>query len=132
MQNYITDYGTITVQHQPNALGGIKFDSGKVRPTLLIKSMPEALNQVLEVLEKGARKYAPDNWKLVEPERYHDAMLRHIFQYFSGEKLDKETGNSHLAHAVCCALFLMELENSSKELENNSKELLDDAQKPML
>jgi hypothetical protein len=95
----------------PNAQGGVKFDSKKARPTLLLKSMPDAVQEVIDVLELGARKYAPDNWKKVENERYHDAMLRHILAYLGGETLDQETSKHHLAHAVCNMLFLIQKES---------------------
>lgn len=67
-----------------------------------------AVNAVVRVLEFGAKKYAPDNWKYV-PEaktRYYDAMQRHIDAWWNGEIKDQETGEHHLAHAVCCAMFL--------------------------
>lgn len=98
--------------YQPNSQGGIKFDSKKARPTLLLKSMPQSVQEVIDVLELGARKYAPDNWKKVENERYHDAMLRHVLSYLAGEINDPETSKHHLAHAVCNMLFLIEKENT--------------------
>jgi hypothetical protein len=97
----------------PNSEGGIKFDSKKARPTLLLKSMPDAVQEVIDVLELGARKYAPDNWKKVENARYHDAMLRHILAYLGGETLDQETSKHHLAHAVCNMLFLIQKEGTT-------------------
>jgi hypothetical protein len=97
----------------PNSAGGIKFDSKKARPTLLLKSMPDAVQEVIDVLELGARKYAPDNWKKVENERYHDAMLRHVLAYLGGETLDQETSRHHLAHAVCNMLFLIQKEGAT-------------------
>jgi Domain of unknown function (DUF5664) len=93
-----------------NAEGGIKFDNKKVRPGLMFRSMPEATMSIINVLEYGARKYAPDNWSKVEDDRYEEAMLRHIMAYFSGEKLDDETKEPHLAHAICCAMFLIQKE----------------------
>lgn len=97
-----------------NNAGGVKNDGGKVRPTLLVKSMPKAVKEVMEVLQHGADKYGADNWKLVENERYDDALLRHLLLgYFSGERKDPDSGKSHLAHVACCVLFLLE-----KELEN--------------
>ena len=85
---------------------GRKFDGGKPRWSL----MPWAeLAQVVAVIEFGAAKYAPDNWRSVPDghRRYLDAMLRHVTAYASGERDDPETGLPHLAHAVCCALFTM-------------------------
>ena len=85
---------------------GVKFDDEKPQWGLLPFKQVE---QVVDVLTFGAKKYSPDNWKKV-PEaerRYFDAMMRHIAHYKYDSKLDDETGKSHLAHAICCALFLM-------------------------
>ena len=51
-----------------------------------------------------------NNWALVEPERYDDAALRHIQAYLSGEVSDPESGKPHLAHALCCLMFRLELD----------------------
>ena len=93
-----------------NQVAGIKFDDEKLRYSLL---PPGTVKQVAEVLEFGARKYAPDNWKHVPNARarYYDAAHRHIEAWWSGEIRDQETGKHHLAHAVCCLLFLMWLDN---------------------
>jgi hypothetical protein len=64
------------------------------------------------VLEAGAVKYDVENWKVVPDARtrYYDAMNRHIEAWWGGQKHDPETDIHHLAHAVCCALFLMWLD----------------------
>ena len=51
---------------------GIKHDSGKLRMSLL---PIEPLTEVLTILEFGAVKYAPDNWRYVDNARtrYFDA-----------------------------------------------------------
>jgi Domain of unknown function (DUF5664) len=66
---------------------------------------------VTRVLEKGAKKYAADSWQHVPNgiKRYADALLRHLFAWESGEELDKEFQEPHLAHAACCVLFLVHL-----------------------
>lgn len=90
-----------------------KHDQNKPRPTLL----PLAeLNQVIEVLEFGAQKYSVDNWQTVPDarQRYTDALLRHSMAYANGEQLDDESGLHHLAHATCCALFIMWFDNGNK------------------
>jgi hypothetical protein len=85
---------------------GVKFDQDKPQWTLVPF---KALDEVVKVLTIGARKYAPDNWKKVPNarQRYIDAAFRHMSAYAAGEKLDDETGKSHLAHAMCCLLFLL-------------------------
>lgn len=92
---------------------GLKFDTGKERYDLL---PPEALHDIAKVLTYGAAKYAPNNWKLVDdPEsRYFAAVQRHLWAWQRGEKLDPETNVSHLAHAACSIMFLLELENELK------------------
>lgn len=72
-----------------------------------------AIRSVVKVLTYGARKYAPGNWAVVPNarERYYAAALRHVTAWWDGEKLD-ESGFPHLAHAVCCLLFLMSLEEA--------------------
>ncbi len=85
---------------------GVKYDQDKPQWTLVPF---KALDEVVKVLTIGARKYAPDNWKKVPNarQRYIDAAFRHMSAYAAGEKLDDETGKSHLAHAMCCLLFLL-------------------------
>ncbi len=86
---------------------GIKFDAEKPRWDLL----PLApMKEVVDVLTIGAAKYAPENWRFVQPfdDRYYAGAMRHITDWRLGEKIDSETNKSHLAHAICCLLFLME------------------------
>jgi len=87
---------------------GRKDDSGKADWTLL--PLP-ALQEVLAVLTFGASKYGPENWRKVERSRYVKALWRHWVAYLQdpGAK-DPDTGQSHLAHLICCALFLLELD----------------------
>ena len=88
-----------------------KHDAGKVRPTLLPVT---ALERVAEVREYGCRKYGdPENWRRVEPQRYLDALMRHLWAHQRGEATDPESGLSHLAHAACNAMFLVELEKET-------------------
>ena len=87
---------------------GMKFDGGKLDYTLVPW---DGMDEVVKVLEFGAKKYARDNWKRVEhaETRYLAAAFRHIIKYNEGEAADTETGLSHLAHATCCLLFLLSM-----------------------
>ena len=91
---------------------GRKFDAGKPRWSLL---PIRAVQQIIEVLEVGARKYDVDNWKRVPDAstRYYDALMRHVHAWRDGEKTDPETGLHHLAHAGCCLLFLLWLDTKA-------------------
>ena len=85
---------------------GRKDDSAKIRYSLLPVG---TVNQVVQVLEFGSIKYSEGNWQKVPNARtrYYDAALRHIDLWWQGEKTDSETGLPHLAHAICCLMFLM-------------------------
>jgi hypothetical protein len=87
--------------------GGRKFDGGKLQYGLV---PPNALEATVEILTFGAEKYEPDNWKKVldAKRRYFDAAQRHLWAWKSGEQNDQETGKNHLAHALCCLMFLYE------------------------
>jgi hypothetical protein len=69
------------------------------------------------VLTYGSRKYADDNWKIVPDarKRYVSAAFRHLTDWAGGEKKDSETGKSHLAHAICCLLFLLWFEQEDEK-----------------
>jgi predicted HAD superfamily Cof-like phosphohydrolase len=85
---------------------GVKHDQGKPRMELLPL---DALTEVARVLTFGAVKYGPDNWRRLadlQP-RYAGALLRHLAAWQRGEADDPETGLPHLAHAACCALFML-------------------------
>lgn len=96
-----------------NAPAGTKFDADKPMMRLL---PPKATIVVAKVLTFGAKKYAPGNWRKLESatERYTDALLRHIFAWLDGERNDPESGEHHLAHAACCLLFILEMEEEKK------------------
>ena len=87
---------------------GNKADSGK---PMMGEIPPCAMLDVAKVLTFGAGKYGRGNWRAVDNARvrYLDAAIRHINAYQRGELTDDESGESHLAHAVCSLLFIMEL-----------------------
>ena len=82
----------------------IKADNGKLEWDL----MPfEQLEGVVRILMFWKNKYAKDNWKKYDnPIRYQNAAMRHLVSYMKGEKIDPESGESHLSHLICNALFL--------------------------
>lgn len=84
---------------------GLKYDTGKLQYSLI---PPQTLTALAEVLTFGARKYAPDNWQLVQDgeRRYLDALYRHLQAYRLGEDVDPESGLHHLSHALTNIAFL--------------------------
>ena len=100
---------------------GRKFDSEKPKLYLL---PPKSIIEIGKVLTYGAEKYDAENWRKVDDlqNRYTSAALRHIFAHIDGEKLDEETGLSHLAHAMCCLLFKLEDELLGESEEERTRE----------
>ena len=92
---------------QTATTGGRKFDGNKLEYGLL---PPAALKATVEVLTFGAQKYERDNWKKVpdSKRRYFDALQRHLWAQKEGEQFDPESDKHHLAHAMCCLMFLYE------------------------
>ena len=93
---------------------GLKYDSGKLRYSLV---PPIAMRALAEVLTFGARKYAPNNWVLVQDgeTRYLDAAFRHLEAFRSGETHDQESGLHHLAHLLTNVAFLHYLHTKTKD-----------------
>lgn len=101
---------TEVIDNQPKK--DMKYDADKPRMDLLLSGCPLALEAVSSILTFGAKKYSAHSWQTVErgDERYLAALLRHLTAHAKGEKLDPESGMSHLAHAACNAMFILELE----------------------
>lgn len=116
---YINEDGNIAIGHKPFKIYKptevnkstetnkvAKADKGKIQPTLV---SPDLIKAVAEVRMFGTEKYHdPDNWKEVEPQRYLDALYRHLLAYIGGEEYDLESGLSHLAHMGCNISFLLD------------------------
>lgn len=97
----------------------IKFDGDKL-PLHLLST--EAMNQTAAVLAFGAQKYAAHNWrKGFAWSRPLSAAMRHITAFNAGEDKDPESGLSHLAHAACCIMFLLEFEKTHPHLDDRYK-----------
>lgn len=95
---------------------GAKSDQGKVGVHLLPS---DPLIEIAKVLDFGAKKYAAYNWtKGIKWSRVFAASLRHMWAWFKGEDRDPESGLSHLAHAGCCILFLLQYELTRRSFDD--------------
>lgn len=91
----------------------IKHDKGKPMISLI---NPKFIKGLAEVMTQGAAKYGIDKWQeCKEPHRYLDALLRHTLKYWDGEKVDTESGKSHLYHIAFNAMALDYLDNKLKD-----------------
>lgn len=90
-----------------------KADSGKPNLTLV---PTEIIFEIEKVRSFGVEKYHdPDNWKQVEMERYHEALLRHTLAVWDDiYARDVESGLFHLSHIACNVAFMLEM---MKEME---------------
>lgn len=99
MENYTTSH--VDTQEA-------KVDSGKPNLSLV---PTQIIYEIEKVRAFGSKKYkGPDNWKSVELERYHQALLRHTLAIWDdvGAK-DKESGLLHLSHMATNIAFILEL-----------------------
>lgn len=91
-----------------------KADAGKIRPTLV---PTEAIRAIAVIRGYGNARYpngGENNWKQVEPQRYRDAMYRHLLAYVDDPYgVDEESGLPHLWHLITNAAFLCELEKEA-------------------
>lgn len=83
-----------------------KDDNGKLRWDLLPLDVVEKL---VEIYEFGANKYEENSWRTIENgyKRCRAALFRHLTSYDKGERVDPESGKSHLAHAAWNALSMV-------------------------
>ena len=91
-----------------------KADSGK--PILSLVPV-EIIKEIEKTRSYGLKKYHnPDNWKKVELERYHEALLRHTLAIWNDVSArDSESGLLHLSHIATNVAFILEL---MKDKEN--------------
>ena len=112
LSNLDSNMNKPNLENVTKSSGGLKFDNGKPLVGTMLNVFPNALMTIGKVIEFGTHKYPdPNNWKKVENAsvRYQDALMRHLLKYCMGIKIDKETGQPHLAHVAWNALAILEL-----------------------
>lgn len=126
MDNDIAAFmSALTPEADPNGLHpnspGAKLDAGKVRPSLVLGGFARALWEVSKVGTYGATKYTDNGWMEVVDgdKRYDDAKMRHWLKEKMGEKCDKDTNLTHLAHEAWNALARLDL--YIRETENEQR-----------
>lgn len=82
----------------------LRYNDGKLRWSLVDF---DALEDMVRVLEFGAKKYSDNNWKKgLKTSEIFESMMRHMSAYMRGEDVDPESGLSHTGHILCNAMFL--------------------------
>jgi hypothetical protein len=83
---------------------GLRYNEGKLRYDLL---SPIAIEGLVRVLTKGARKYAERNWENgMSWSTVIASSKRHLAAIEAGEDYDPETGELHIDHLQCNSHFL--------------------------
>lgn len=88
--------------------GGLRFDQGKERVDLI---PADALMELGRVYGAGAKKYAERNWERGMPwSKCLGPLMRHLFKWMNGEKIDSEDGQLHIAKVAWNAIALLTYE----------------------
>ena len=78
----------------------------------------EGLTRLAGLMERGAAKYGPSNWRLGQPvSRYYASAFRHLIQWASGNR-----DEDHLSGVVFNIFGIMHIEDT---LSKTRPELLD-------
>lgn len=98
---------------------GDRFNEGKLQWSLVdFKS----LEPMVRVLEFGAKKYSAENWKKgLYTKEIIESLLRHIFSILEGEDIDPESGEEHIGHVLCNAMFLSWMIKNKPQFDNRTK-----------
>ena len=98
----------------------MRYNEGKLRWSLVDLMCFE---DMVRVLEAGAKKYSEDNWKKGLPMKAQcDSMMRHLIALMSGELNDPETGLPHIGHIQCNAMFMAHTMKNHPQLNNLPKQ----------
>ncbi len=64
------------------------------------------------VCRDGADSYGPFNWGEagVVASTYYDAILRHLFEWYTSGSMDNKSGRNHMAHIMASAAIVMDCE----------------------
>jgi hypothetical protein len=83
---------------------GSRLNQGKKRWSLVDF---KALEPMVQVLEFGAKKYDDHNWKKgLSYNEMCESAMRHLTAFMAGEDVDPESGELHIGHLLCNAMFI--------------------------
>jgi len=101
-----------------------RFDTDKIRWSLLPRSV---MRDIVKVLEYGAKKYSPNNWKKAgnpeDLERCWNSFDRHRDALqLEGQYYDAETNLPHTAHMLCNLMFIHYLQEEKQNDHNETSQ----------
>ena len=98
----------------------IKSDAGKEQLSMVPMQF---VRDAAIIRAYGNKKYNdPWSWKLVEPQRYMDALGRHVLAFLEDpNSVDEESGYPHIWHISCNVAFLSDMFKGGKFNDYNSE-----------
>lgn len=103
----------------PSAGTGTRHNEGKLKWSLI--DWP-SLYGFVRVLMFGCKKYAPFNWQKGMAITWHqESLMRHLTASMSGEDIDPETGETHMSHIMCNAMFIEWTLKNRKDMDDRPK-----------
>lgn len=101
----------------------LRYNQGKLQWSLVDF---DSLEGLVRVLEYGAAKYAPDNWKKGMPvTQVSESLMRHLFAFLRGEDVDPESGCRHISHVMCNTMFLEYIMREKPHYDNRKTKARD-------
>jgi hypothetical protein len=101
----------------------LRYNQGKLQWSLVDF---DSLEGLVRVLEHGAAKYAPDNWKKGMPvTQVSESLMRHLFAFLRGEDVDPESGCRHISHVMCNTMFLEYIMREKPHYDNRKTKARD-------
>lgn len=83
----------------------------------------EGLSLVGKVFEFGSIKYTKHDWRKGRPwTTYAGAIIRHTYQWLSGENDDPESKLPHMAHVAANAIMLLTIVTGKKGIDDRYSE----------
>lgn len=84
--------------------------------------IPDEVIEALEkVFEHGAMKYAPHDWmRNITAQDCLGAVFGHLSNHIRGNKIDIDSGNMHIEHALCRLAMFYWLEVVKPEIDKEN------------
>ena len=95
---------------------GLRYNSGKLKWSLVDF---DCFEDMVNVLEFGAKKYAAWNWKKgLKVTEVIESMQRHTNAILRGENIDPESNLPHIGHIQCNTMFLAYMLKFKPEMDD--------------
>lgn len=118
-EGFVSRYSNVKYVPITTINKGLRYNTGKAKWALL--DFP-SLEPMVRVMEYGAGKYSPHNWKKGMPHtEISECLMRHLAAYLNGEDTDPESGLSHIGHIQSNAMMLQYNIKNHPELDDRYK-----------